>query len=332
MRPACSPPIRVVAWEVTRRCNLRCAHCRAAAEDHPYAGEFSPEEARELVEQIARVRPQVLILSGGEPLMRPDLEEIVEAAAARGLQVALATNGCLVDRERARALRAAGLRRASISLDGATPAVHDGFRGVPGAFERSLAGLEALRAAGVEVQLNATATARTVGEIPQLFRLAERLGVDAFHLFVLVPMGRGWALEGITPQQYEELLRWFLKASQSTSMETKATCAPCYYRLLAEEGMGERGRGCLAGWGFCFISHRGVVQPCGYLELPCGDVRRQPLERIWQDSEVFRSLRDLASYRGRCGSCAYLEVCGGCRARAYYEGGDLLGEDPLCPF
>ena len=341
------PPLRMVAWEVTRSCNLNCQHCRAAAERGPYPGELSTEECFGLIDDIVSFAQPVVILTGGEPLLREDIYEIASYGTSRGLRMVIAPNGTLLDTAKAARLKSSGIQRVSISLDGASPASHDSFRRVDGAFAGALRGIEKLKEAGLDFQINTTVTLKNRQELPAILDLAVSLGAVAHHIFLLVPTGRGRELvqETIATEEYEHLLHWFYEQRENLPLQLKATCAPHYYRILRQRakeegkkitpqshGLDAVTRGCLGGIGFCFVSHRGDVQPCGYLEVASGSVRKQSLQEIWESSSVFRRLRDFASYKGRCGRCEYNHVCGGCRARAFAATGDYLTEEPLCGY
>jgi heme b synthase len=338
---------RLIAWELTRTCNLDCIHCRASASQGTYEGELSTEEVFRILEEITEVGNPVMILTGGEPLLRRDLLEIATRSTSLGLKPVLATNGTLLTKELALELKKAGISRVSISLDGATPQAHDNFRKMPGAFEGALKGIQILKEAGLPFQINTTITAVNAEELPKVHELAKELGATAHHIFLLVPVGRGKELneEVLSPERYEALLNWFYEQREKSSLHLKATCAPHYYRILRERaraegkevtyetfGLDAVTRGCLAGVGFCFISHRGIVQTCGYLEVPCGDLRKNTFKEVWEGSEVFKKLRDFSLYKGKCGRCEYIRVCGGCRARAYELTGDYLEEEPLCTY
>jgi heme b synthase len=336
--------LRMVAWEVTRSCNLACVHCRASSVHGPYGGELDTGCCLRLLDEIAAFSQPVVILTGGEPLLRADIFEIAAYGDAKGLRMVMATNGTLVDDATAGKILDAGIRRVSISLDGIDAARHDAFRQVPGAFERALSGIEALKRAGVEFQVNTTITRMNLGQIEGLLALAQKLGAAAHHIFLLVPTGRGkeMAHQAISPNDYEKTLEWFYEAGLTCPMQLKATCAPHFYRIyhqrkkeraqkaLPENPLHAMTRGCLGGSSFVFISHRGQAQPCGYLELDCGQLKEKPFEEIWKNSEIFRDLRDLRKYGGKCGRCEFITVCGGCRARAYEKTGDYLAEEPLC--
>lgn len=341
------PPLRLLAWETTRRCNLDCRHCRAAASLGPYPGELTTAEGKRLLEDVAAMGPAVIILTGGEPLLREDICELAAYGHGLGLRLVMAVNGTLLTPEIARRLKEAGIQRVSISLDGATAASHDALRAVPGAYEGALRGIAACRKAGLPFQINTTVTRANLTELPAIYERAIGLGAAAHHVFVLVPTGRGAEMveELVSPAEYEETLRWLLARQKEGRLHLKPTCAPQYYRLWREDartrgekitpqthGMEAMTKGCLGGQGFAFVSYRGEVQACGYLDLVAGNIREQPFPEIWAGSDLFRQLRAVDDYRGKCHACQYRKVCGGCRARAYALTGDPLAEDPICPY
>ncbi len=343
--PFASP--RLIAWEITRNCNLACVHCRASATNGPYEGEMDTKAALQLVDQIAAVGNPIVILTGGEPLLRPDIFDIARYGTDKGLRMVMAPNGTLITENMARKMADAGIKRISISLDGATAEQHDRFRGVEGAFAGAIRGIENAKAAGIEFQVNTTITKTNLKEIPRIMQLAESLGAVAHHIFLLVPTGRGKYIvdQEIDAEEYEKTLNWFYDQREKTSLQLKATCAPHYYRILRQRakmegktvtfqshGLDAVTRGCLAGTGFCFISHTGVVQTCGFLHLKCGDVKEASFEDIWKNSEIFNSLRKFDQLKGKCGLCEYNRVCGGCRARAFEATGNYLAEEPLCSY
>ena len=322
--------LRLVFLELTKRCNLNCAHCRAGAGRSP-EGELSEDEVLGLVDELASFARPLLILTGGEPLMREDTLKVASYASERGLPVALATNGTLIDRRIAEDIRASGVRRVSVSLDGSEPRVHDRIRGVEGAFEAALSGIGHLRECGVEVQVNTTLTRQNVSELPKILELCLDLGLQALHLFMLVPVGCGMEIEEsdqLSPEEYEEVLRWLNSKSREVAIELKATCAPQYFRIAGVDS--RRRLGCLAGVSVCFVSNIGDVQPCGYLPVVVGNIRERSIEEIWEEADAFRALRDPERLKGKCGICEYRYVCGGCRARAFAESGDFLDEEPRC--
>jgi heme b synthase len=335
----------MVAWEVTRCCNLACIHCRASAQYGPYPNELTTDEGLRLLDEIAAFSKPVIILTGGEPLLREDIFEIAAYGDKKGLRMVLATNGILVTGEVAGKMIKAGIKRVSVSIDGMDAQSHDAFRNVQGAFMGSMAGIEAMKKAGMEFQINTTITKANLDQLQGIMDLAIRLGAAAHHIFLLVPTGRGkeMAEQAISPADYEKTLNWFYEKSINCPIQLKATCAPHYYRILtqrkgkqltrsmgAENPLHAMTRGCLGGSAFCFISHTGQVQPCGYLELDCGRIRENNFKNIWNNSSTFKDLRDLNQYKGKCGHCEFIKVCGGCRARAYEITGDYLAEEPFC--
>jgi heme b synthase len=341
------PPLRLVAWEVTRACNLACKHCRAEAQLEPGPGELGTEEAKALIDSFTQTGSPIIIFTGGEPLLRADIFELVGYAQARKLRCVMAPNGTLITPENARAMRRTGISRCSISIDGPDAASHDAFRGVSGAFAQAMRGIACLREQDIEFQINTTVTKGNLGQFKEIFSLASALGAVAWHIFLLVPMGRAATLsdEVISADEYEEVLHWFYDFRKTTRMHLKATCAPHYYRIMRQRaradglavtpdhfGMDALTRGCLGGTGFCFISHCGEVRPCGYLEIDCGNVRRTPFPEIWAGAEPFLRFRNQAEYEGKCGRCEFHKVCGGCRARAYSLTGRYMAEEPLCAY
>ncbi|OGP85119.1 MAG: heme b synthase [Deltaproteobacteria bacterium RBG_16_54_11] len=339
------PDLRLIAWEITRSCNLNCIHCRAAAERGPYQGELATEECFRFIDEVAAFSRPVLILTGGEPLLREDIFEIASYSTRKGLRAVMAVNGTLLTAEKARAAKQAGIQRVSISLDGAAAESHDRFRGVSGAFAGAMEGISYLKEAGLAFQINTTVTKRNLTEIESILQLAIQLGATAHHIFLLVPTGRGKELAGedVLPEAYERTLVWFAEQEDKAPLQLKATCAPQYYRIIHQhgdakdrkgqgEGLHTFTRGCLGGISFCFLSHQGDVQPCGYLEIIGGNIKERPFQEIWEKAEVFQRLRDINLLKGKCGQCEYRAVCGGCRARAYALHGDYLEEEPLCPY
>ncbi len=344
--------LKLVAWEITRSCNLSCAHCRASAHSDTYPGELSTAQCFALVDQIAEVGKPILILTGGEPLLRADLFEVGRYASEKGFRVVIGTNGTLVTPEMAQKMKSVPISRISISIDFPVPALQDEFRGQAGAFEEAARGVKIARQSGIEVQINSTVTRKNVAFLPELVELALSLDAAAFHPFMLVPTGRGKGLaaEELSPQDYEKTLEWICRKQKELEgrMMFKPTDAPHYYRIARQCGMnvaaghGHPGadhnsqnmdahtRGCLAGTGFCFISHTGRVQGCGYLDLEAGNIKQQTFKEVWDNSPLFNSLRDLTLLKGKCGDCEYKRLCGGCRARAYEDTGDYLAAEPYC--
>ena len=344
-----TPDLRLVFWETTSLCNLECIHCRRLDVAAGLAqGDLTTPQARELIRSIAEFARPILVFSGGEPLSRPDIFEVARYAKECGLTTALATNGTLIDEPMAEQIAEAGFNRVSISLDGASSSVHDAFRGIPGSFEKAILGFRQLKRRGMSMQINCTLARHNVADKDALFDLSLSLGADALHIFLLVPVGCGVEISGenqLPAAEYEEVLNWFYERSREKKIQTKATCAPHYYRILrqrakeegislsvATHGMDAVTRGCLAGSAVCFISHKGEVFPCGYLPLEAGNVLNTPFHEIWENSQIFHQLRDSGNLKGKCGLCEFKNVCAGCRARAFGEMGDFLAEEPYCTY
>lgn len=335
--------LQVVAWEVTRRCPLRCKHCRGAARDVDYAGELSTDEAKRMLDSIAAFAKPILILTGGEPMTRPDIYELADYAAAKGLRPVMSPCGMLIDDEAIAKIKASGIQALSISLDGATAETHDSFRALPGAFETTTKAIEKVAAAGIRFQINTTICKHNVHEVPQILELSKRLGAGTFNPFFLVPTGRGKAIADLelSPEEYEEALEWLAGRAAEEELPIRVTCAPHYYRIqhqMAKESgenpMQSGSRGCIGGSGFVFVSHQGQLQPCGFLELDCGNIRAGDFdfEKLYNQSTVFVNMRRRNNYGGKCGVCEYVRICGGCRARSHGLTGDYLSEEPYCMY
>lgn len=339
-----------LAWEITRRCNLNCVHCRSSSEleakGHP---DFDFTEAKRILDDITSYAQPVVVLSGGEPLLRDDVFDIAAYGTEKGLRMCLATNGTLVTDEVCRRLKEVGIRMVSMSLDGADAKVHDNFRSQPGAFDGTINATRLFREHEIPFLFNSSFTKRNQADIPRVYRLAKELGATAWYMFMIVPTGRGEDIlsELISPEEYEELLEWHYQMEKNEpELLVRPTCAPHYYRVVAQRSReeGEKfkrrtlqfstggGKGCLAGQLISLIDVDGNVLPCSYFPMPAGNLRQQSFKDIWENSPLFKELRDFKSYRGRCGSCEYVNVCGGCRARAYAISGDYLAEEPFCSY
>lgn len=345
-RTGIKPP-KIIAWEITRSCNLACAHCRAAAHCAPYPGELSLDQCKAVIDDIATITDPILILTGGEPLMRADIWDIIDYAHEKGLHPVIGTNGTMITDEIARKIYEHNIPRVAVSLDFPNEAGQDAFRGKDGAFEETLAGIRNMNKYGIGVQVNTTVTKMNHTKMDELHDLALDNGAVAFHPFLLVPTGRGADLLDVelTPDEYEEVLRWAFERQQSSPMHFKPTDSPQYYRILRQQaaaqgikvspatyGMEAMTRGCLGGITFAFISHVGQVQPCGYFDMNLGNVTEIPFSEIWTYSPVFENLRHYERLKGKCGACEYKSVCGGCRARALSLYGDYMQEEPYCAY
>ena len=340
--------LRVLFWETTAGCNLECIHCRRLDVSHKLMeSDLSTEESLKLIDQIRATGKCILVFSGGEPLMRPDIFQLTAYADKLGLTVALATNGTMITPDIAKKLKDSGVQRVAVSLDGAGPETHDLFRKLPGSFTRAVEGIKYIQEAGIETQINSTIAKHNVHEVAKIYQNAIDLGCEALHIFMLVPVGCGVEIEesqSLDAKTYEKVLNWFYDVSQEGKIQTKATCAPHYFRIMRQRaakegieitpkthGMAAMTKGCLAGQSICFISHKGEVFPCGYFPLEAGNVRTTEFPEIWKNAEVFEKLRDVENLEGKCGACEYKAVCEGCRARAFfYTDGNYLAEEPYC--
>lgn len=347
-RPPSKHIPRLVFWETTTACNLKCIHCRACPVDARPPDDLATDEAMALIDRIAEFAKPVLVLSGGEPLVRDDILDIAAYGVQKGLKLALATNGTLVTPLLADQIRDSGIQRVSISIDGPDASSHDAFRRVQGAFDAAWQGVENLKRSGVPFQINTTVTKHNIEKIPDILRMAIDRGAVALHMFLLVPAGCGKEIaddEMIDPQEYERVLNWFYDRSKDAGIQLKATCAPHYFRIMRQRARAEgikitpethgfeaMTKGCLAGSAVCFVSHAGEVYPCGYLPVSAGNVRTQGFAEIWQDAPVFRDLRDEDNLRGKCGVCEFRRACMGCRARAYGYTNDYLAPEPYCVY
>jgi len=329
------PRPRIIAFEVTQRCPLRCRHCRAAAHrggDDP----LSTVQCKKILDGIADFTRCIVIMTGGEPMERPDIFELIRYGRSRGLRMVMATCGLQLDEGRVERLKDAGILAFSFSLDGATAQTHDAFRGMAGAFDSVLQAIERAKRAGIRFQINTTVTKLNVGQIGAIADLAQRLGANCFNPFILVPVGRGDELRDLIldPDQYEQFLEAMAELKQSRGIEVRLTCGPQFARVARQRKIdgADRVAGCLAATGFAFVSHTGDVCTCGFLDIVAGNLVENSFDfaDIWLHSDYLNRLRDHSQYQGACGSCGYLAYCRGCRARAYSMLGDYLQQDPIC--
>lgn len=322
----------IISWNTTNACNMYCDHCYRDA-GCKATDELNTVEAKTLLDQIAKAGFKIMIFSGGEPLMRPDIVELVAHAKSLGLRSVFGTNGTLITLDMARKLKAAGAMGMGISLDSLDKEKHNTFRKFPNAWEGAVQGMRNCREAGLAFQIHTTVMDWNEHEIEAITDFAVAEGAVAHHFFFLVPTGRAQSIEteSLRATAYEEVLTRIMKKQQEVDIELKPTCAPQFVRIAKQMGMDLRfQRGCLAGTSYCIISPRGKVQPCAYLNMELGDVRETPFDEIWKNNKVLQELRTL-DYKGGCGTCNYKQSCGGCRARAaFYNEGDYMAEEPWC--
>lgn len=295
-----NPMPHIIAWEVTRRCGLKCRHCRGASTAGDYENELTTAECFKTIDAIAREAHPMIILTGGEPLMRADILDIASHASRSGCRVVMATCGHLLTPGIADALKASGVMAVSISLDAATATEHDAFRGVAGAFDASLTGIDCLKTAGIPFQINTTVSRLNAGELPRILDLAIALGAAAIDFFFLVPTGRGAAIADLAldADARDNALRWIAGKERTSPLRVRTTCAPPYKQFRLPDDPAHPTapfRGCLGGRGFAFLSHTGILQPCGFLDIPCGDLRSVDYDfpRLVRDSQVFKRMQAL---------------------------------------
>jgi radical SAM protein with 4Fe4S-binding SPASM domain len=314
--------------------------------DHP---DFSTDTARRIIDDISGYAKPVIVLSGGEPLLRKDVFEIAAYGTSREFRMCLATNGILVTDDICTKIKESGIRIVSLSLDGSTDVIHDDFRKQKGAFAGTINAARLFREHGIEFIINSSFTKRNQEDISKVYKLAKELGATAWYMFMIVPTGRGEDImnELISKEDYDEILEWhYFMEKEEKDMLVRPTCAPHYYRVVLQKSKeeGEKfkrrslkfstggGKGCIAGQLIALIDVDGNVLPCSYFPKSAGNVLQKPFKEIWEESELFREMRDFKGYKGRCGSCEYVNVCGGCRARAYSMRGDYLEEEPFCSY
>ncbi|MDI3316291.1 MAG: TIGR04053 family radical SAM/SPASM domain-containing protein [Bacillota bacterium] len=340
----------LVIWETTVACGLGCLHCRASARQERDPEELSTAEALDLVDQVAELERPLFVLSGGDPMMREDLEQIVRRARERKLGVAVTASATpRVTRQRIRALAAAGLQQWAFSLDGPTAEVHDRFRGVPGTFDLTLERIGWLREEGLPVQINTVVTRHNLDLLPAMAELVRQLGAVRWEVFTLIPVGRAVSgVEQLTPEEHERVMAWLVDLGGRVPFAITSTEGPQVRRIRAQAGARPDGAGAAGGrhgrgmpgsplpvWdgnGFVFVSYRGEVFPSGFLPLETGNVRRERLGAIYREAPLLRALRRPDGFHGKCGRCEFRRVCGGSRALAWATSGDPLGSDPLCTY
>ena len=330
----------VISWNLTKRCNLQCAHCYLDASflNGEVVEELSFAECRKLINQMAEVNPHAcLILTGGEPLLREDIYDIASYANNKGFMVVMGTNGLLLNDITVPKMLDAGIKGIGVSLDSLRPEVHDRLRGITGSWERTIKGIEAAKRHNLDFQIQTTVTKENFDEIQGMLDFSHKLGATGFYLFFLVCTGRGEKMTDITPEQYEEILSQVYKAHGNyQGMMVRAKCAPHFKRIAYQMDQSSpllKGYvgGCRAGTNYCRISPEGDITPCPYMPNSVGNVRNLSFNEIWSNSELFQEFR-YPKYQGKCEYCEFKLLCGGCRARALAVNNNAFGEDPWCSY
>jgi radical SAM protein len=351
-------------WEVTQSCDLACKHCRAAAQPLPHPDQLTAEEGKALIDQIAAMHVPIFVFTGGDPLKRADVYDLIRYAAEKGVHVALTPSATpLLTREAIFKLKEAGLVRLGISLDGSSPEIHDKFRGLPGAWARTIQAIEWANEAGIPIQVHTTISRHNADDLDNLCALFERLSIVMWNVFFLVPVGRGQLADLLSGEEFEQVFGKIYELSHRVNFQIKTTEAMHYRRYLLQHNLEERKfahgghpgtarpaayepgaptadagsrtrawatRRVNDGKGFVFISHMGNVYPSGFLPIHAGNIRETPLAEIYRNAPIFKALRDTSQLEGKCGACEYKEICGGSRARAYALTGDPLAQEPCC--
>ena len=324
----------LISWNITKACNLKCEHCYRDA-GFAEADELTLAEGKKLLTDLKTLGFRIVIFSGGEPVLRKDLPELVSFARELGLVGVLGTNGTLITPEFARKLKQSGLKRAGISLDSIDPAKHDLFRKSEGSWQKAVEGMENCKLAGLEFQVHTTVTTKNISEVLKVTDLAQELQAKAHHIFFLVPTGRGKKIDDVIPSaaEYEKLLEDILDKQSHVDLELKPVCAPQFMRIARKKKIKTRfDKGCLAGISYACILPNGDVHPCPYMPIKLGNVREDGFIKIWNENKVLKDLRSL-EFKGKCGICEFKKICSGCRAAAYFQsGGDYMAEDKNCPY
>jgi radical SAM protein len=342
-----------IAWELTRACAFACRHCRAEAQPKRDPRELTTEEAFGVVDQIKRFGDPILVITGGDPMMRQDVFDILAYAASKGLRTSLTpTTTRLVTLDKLRRAEEAGVKRVAVSIDGPTAEPHDAFRGFKGSFDMALGIARLVSEAGLSLQINTTVSRYNVGMLHRFPDLVADLGAVQWSVFFLVPTGRAAAADMISAVEHERVFEWLYQLSGTAPFDIKSTAAPAFRRVVIQherernakdatvagagyryqDGLNRPAQGVNDGKGFCFISHTGDVCPSGFLPLPAGNIRQDSPVEIYRESGLFQQLRDPLLLRGKCSRCEFREVCGGSRARAYAITGDYLESDPSCVY
>jgi radical SAM protein with 4Fe4S-binding SPASM domain len=324
----------LISWNLTKKCNLRCPHCYMEADPQAAENELTTAECLRLLDEMKALGAEMVILTGGEPLMRQDIYDIARYASNLGIWVVMGSNGVLITNRVARKMVECGVQGVAISIDSLNCEKHNSFRGGPNAWELSVRGLDICRANGLQVLIQTTVMEMNYEEIPALIEFARAKGVWSFNLYFLVQTGRGQQMNDLSPQQTEAMLSYLVdEQDKHRPMLVRSKCAPHFKRIAYERGLGglESG-GCMAAVEYCRIMPQGDVTPCPYMTVSAGNVRQQSFRDIWETSPVLRDLRDVKRLKGRCGACEFNQLCGGCRCRAFAAYGDYLQEDPACAY
>jgi radical SAM protein len=351
-------------WEITQACDLACKHCRAAAQPMAHPDQLSTEEGKALIDQISAMHVPIFVFTGGDPLKRGDIYDLIRYASEKGVKVAVTPSATpLLTREAIFKMKEAGVVRLGISLDGSSPEIHDKFRGLPGAWARTIQAIEWANEAGIPIQVHSTISRHNATDLDNLCALFEKLKIVMWNVFFLVPVGRGQLDDLLSGEEFEQVFGKIYELSQRVSFQIKTTEAMHYRRYLLQHNLEERRMGHgqghphgaaheyeagdptadahtrTVGWatrrvndgkGFVFISHVGNVYPSGFLPIHAGNIRETPLQELYRDAPIFKALRDTKRLEGKCGACEYKEICGGSRARAYALTGDPLAQEPCC--
>jgi AdoMet-dependent heme synthase len=340
----------LVIWELTQACDLACKHCRAAAQPARHPWELTTDEGKRLIDQVAELQVPIFVFTGGDPIKRPDVYELVHYATSRGVRAALTPSATpLLTREVIFRLKEAGLARLAVSLDGSTSAIHDAVRGVEGTYTRTLEVVRWANEAGLPIQVHTTVSRHNAQDLDQLSEMLSAWQIVMWSVFFLVPLGRGKMEDLLTGEEFEQIFAKLYELSKRVPFQIKTTEGMHYRRYLLQQNVaarkqtaaaaGTQGTAQAIGWatkrvndgrGFVFVSHTGNVYPSGFLPLTGGNVREHTLSEIYRESPLFRQLRDLAQLKGKCGVCEFKQICGGSRARAYAVTGDVLAEEPCC--
>lgn len=321
-----------ISWNVTKKCNLYCKHCyRESSPDEVTEGELSTQEGLRLLDDIKKAGLDIIVFSGGEPLMRPDIFQLIQYATSIGLTPLMGTNGTLITEDVARRLKESGLNAIAISVDSLDPEVHDNFRGSEKALYRAMTGIRNCIDADLKVQVNCTITKYNKDQIDTIMEYANESGAVSCHMLFLVDVGRGKNIDAtqLSKAEYKSTINKII--DNKLDVRVKPTCAPQYkVEAMFKDIPTVGGRGCIAGISYCSILPNGDVHICPYTPVKVDSIRERAFDDIWANNEVFNKLRDFTQYKGKCGSCMHIDICGGCRARAFSATGDWLEEDPYC--